>query len=269
MLTDNDLDGVPSPGDVLRYQVTIANSGNGAATGVVFNDIPSSVTTLVAASVTTTQGSIISGNGGTPPVRIDLGTIAASGSVTITFDVTINALPPGVTSVSNQGTVASNELPTLLTDDPSVGGSSNPTVTQVTGAPLLRAKKTVTLALDNDCDGDISPGDRLQYQIVIVNAGNSAATGVVFNDTPDVNSPLVIGLVTTTQGTVTSGNVTGNTTVAVDVGTVPASGSVTIVFLVDINTPVAAGVTQISNQGRVSSNELPVALTDDPSQAWE
>ena len=55
----------------------------------------------------------------------------------------------------------------------------------------MRATKTVTLALDNDSDGAAPPGDRLQYQIVLVNAGNAAATGVVFNDTPDVNSPLV------------------------------------------------------------------------------
>ena len=45
-----------------------------------------------------------------------------------------------------------------------------------------------------------------------------------------------------------------------------AAASITIVFLVDISNPVAAGVTEISNQGRVGSNELPVALTDDPSQ---
>ena len=55
--------------------------------------------------------------------------------------------------------------------------------------------------------------------------------------------------------------------VAVDVGTVPASGSVTIVFFVDISNPVAAGVGEIRNQGSVSSNELPVLVTDDPSQA--
>ena len=69
LLTDNDLNNVPSPGDVLRYQVTIANSGNGAATGVVFTDLPDNVTTLVSGSVTTTQGAITSGNAGTPPVR--------------------------------------------------------------------------------------------------------------------------------------------------------------------------------------------------------
>ena len=269
LFADNDFNGAPSPGDVLRYQVTITNSGNGAATGVVFNDIPDSVTTLVPGSVTTTEGSIRSGNGGTPPVGVDLGTVAASALATITFDVTINALPAGVTSVRNQGTLTSNELPTLLTDDPTVGGSSNATVTQVTGSPLLRAKKSATLFIDSDLDGDSSPGDRLRYEVSIVNVGNSAATGVVFNDTPDTSSPLVVGSTTTTQGTVSAGNVTGNTTVAVDLGTVPAGSTVTIVLLVDINNPLPAGVTQISNQGRVSSNELPVVLTDDPAQSGD
>jgi len=266
LFADNDLNGVPSPGDVLRYQVTIANTGNGTATGVVFTDIPDSVTTLGPGSVTTTQGAITSGNGGMPPVGVALMSLAPAASATITFDVTINALPPGVTSVRNQGTVASAELPTLSTDDPSIAGSSDPTITQVTGAPLLRATKSVTLFADNDLNGVSSPGDDLRYEVSISNAGNAAATGVVFSDTPDGNSPLVAGSVTTTQGVVTMGNVLGNTAVAVAVGTVPAAGSVTIVFLVHINNPGAAGVTQISNQGRVSSNELPVAVTDDPSQ---
>ncbi len=266
LFADNDLDGIASPGDVLRYQVSIANSGNGVATSVAFNDIPDNVTSLVPGSVTTTQGSIVSGNGGAPPLTIDLGSVAASGAATITFDVTINALPPGVTSVRNQGTVASNELPTVSTDDPSVDGTNDPTVTQVTGNPVLRASKTVALLSDNDFNGIPSPGDRLRYDISIQNTGDAAATAVLFNDTPDGNAPLVAGSVTTTQGTITSGNVVGSTSVGVDLGTLPAGSSVTITFLIDVANPVAAGVTQLSNQGHISSNELPVAVTDDPSQ---
>ena len=101
----------------------------------------------------------------------------------------------------------------------------------------------------------------------IFNTGNAAATGVVFDDTADPNSPLVTGSVGITQGVVTSGNGAGQMTVAVAVGTVAASGSALIAFLVDITDPAPAGVTQVSNQGRVSSNELPVVVTDDPSRA--
>ena len=39
-----------SPGDVLLYTVTIRNSGNTAATAVVFNDAPDGNTTLLVGS---------------------------------------------------------------------------------------------------------------------------------------------------------------------------------------------------------------------------
>src|SRR5690606_10479729 len=119
--------------------------------------------------------------------------IAPSGVVTIAFRVTIDPLPAGVTSVVNQGTVASDMLPTLSTDDPAVGGNSDPTVTVVTATARLRAEKTAVLGSDNDFDGVPSPGDRLDYQVVIVNAGNVALSGVVFDDLPDPNTALVNG----------------------------------------------------------------------------
>ena len=264
LLADNDFDGVPSPGDVLRYQISIVNSGDGGATGALFTDAPDSNTSLVFGSVTTTEGSVTSGNGGTPPVSVAIGSIPASGSVTIVFDVTINPLPADVSSVSNQGTLESNELPALRTDDPSVGGSADATIVSVTGVPALQAEKTVTLAIDRDLNGDPSPGDRLEYQIVIVNRGNAAATGVVLNDTPDLESPLVTGSVTTTQGLVLSGNSPGQGSVAVAVGVIPAGASVTTTFTVDIVDPIGAGVVQLVNQGTVSSDQLPVLPTDDP-----
>lgn len=267
LLADNDFNGIPSPGDVLRYQVVVSNSGTGFATGVVLTDTPDSNTTLVAASVTTSQGTIASGNAGTPPVTVNLGTIPNGGSATVTFDVTINPLPAGVTTVRNQGAVSSNELPTLLTDDPTLGGSADPTVTAVTGAPLLRAEKVAVLVADNDLNGVPSPGDRLQYNITILNIGNAAATGVVFNDIPDPNTALVVGTVTTSSGMITSGNSGGDVGVTVQAGVLPAAGNVAITFQVDIANPAPSGVTQVSNQGRVASDQRPVVLTDDPAVA--
>ena len=42
-----------SPGDTLQYQITIVNSGNIAATEVVFTDTPGAYTRLVVGSVQT------------------------------------------------------------------------------------------------------------------------------------------------------------------------------------------------------------------------
>ncbi|MFN8498622.1 MAG: hypothetical protein U0641_12290 [Anaerolineae bacterium] len=264
LAVDADGNGSPSPGDTLLYTVQIANTGNSAATGVVFTDTPDANTTLVDGSVQTTQGSVTSGNAGVPPVTVNVGTIPVNGSVTITFRVTINKpLPAGVTQVANQGIVSGTNFPNTPTDNPKTPQPNDPTVTPVTSAPLINATKSDLLLVDADGNGSPSPGDTLLYTVQIANTGNAAATGVVFTDTPDANTTLVIGSVQTTQGSITSGNA-GVPPVTVNIGTIPAGGSVTITFRVRINNPLPTGVTQVANQGIVSGTNFPNTPTDNP-----
>ena len=68
-------------------------------------------------------------------VTVNIGTLRAGDSVTIKFQVTVNN-PPNLTlltppRVSNQGTVSGSNFSNVLTDDPSVGGASDPTETPV------------------------------------------------------------------------------------------------------------------------------------------
>lgn len=56
---------------------------------------------------------------------------------------------------------------------------------------LILAEKTVLLLDDLDENGIASPGDILEYTITIFNQGATNATGVVFNDTLDINTALV------------------------------------------------------------------------------
>jgi len=65
-------------------------------------------------------------------VMLNIGTLPAGESVTITFNVTVDdpftgALP----QVSNQGTVSGTNFADVLTDDPTVGGTADPTVTPI------------------------------------------------------------------------------------------------------------------------------------------
>ncbi len=65
-------------------------------------------------------------------VLLNIGTLPAGESVTITFKVTVDdpftgALP----QVSNQGTVSGSNFADVLTDDPSVVGTADPTVTPI------------------------------------------------------------------------------------------------------------------------------------------
>lgn len=251
LLVDGDSDGLADPGDTLRYTIVITNTGTGDATSVVFNDTPDPNTALVAGSVTTTAGTVTTGNtAGDTSVAVDAGTLAAyGGTVTITFDVVVDdPLAAGVTEVSNQGSASGANFSTVAT---------NVVITPINRTPIVGATKTAELQNDQET---------LRYTIVITNTGDGNATGIVFDDTPDPNSSIVIGSVTTTQGTVTSGNTAGNTSVAVDVGAIaPYGGAVTIVFDVTIDEPLPEGVTEIVNSGTVTGSNISPVQTDDPA----
>ncbi len=68
-------------------------------------------------------------------VSHSIGTLPASKSVHITFQVTVNSPYLGGAFVSNQGTVSGSNFADVLTDDPAVGGSNDPTQTPILLTP--------------------------------------------------------------------------------------------------------------------------------------
>ena len=65
-------------------------------------------------------------------VNLAIGTLPAGESVTITFRVTVDDPFLGaMAQVSNQGTVSGTNFADVLTDDPTVGGTADPTVTPI------------------------------------------------------------------------------------------------------------------------------------------
>jgi uncharacterized repeat protein (TIGR01451 family) len=269
LVIDANGDGVANPGDTLEYTIVITNNGDRDASSVVFNDTPGTNTTLVVGSVTSTQGTVVSGNtAGDTSVTVNVGTIpGAGGSVTITFRVTINSplVPPTTIQVQNQGRVTGGNFAEEPTDDPATAQPGDPTITPLILAPIIEAQKSDALWDDVNSNGAADPGDTLRYTVVITNQGGVNATGVVFTDTPDANTTLVVGSVTSTQGTVTQGNTPGDTSVRVVVGTIPPEGSATITFQVTINDPLVPVTTrQVANQGRVAGDDFRDVLTDDP-----
>ncbi|MCR4404489.1 MAG: hypothetical protein NUW06_04320 [Candidatus Acetothermia bacterium] len=268
LVLDADGNGVPSPGDTIQYTITIINSGNRDGTATLLIDPLDANTTLVVGSVTTTQGAVTKGNNpGDTIVEVLLGTLPGGGwTATVTFKVTINdPLPPDVERISDQGLVLGSNFPAEPTDDPDTPGDDDPTDTTVTASPQIEAYKRASLLVDADGNGFPSPGDTLSYAITILNDGNRDATGVTFADTPDPNTTLVAGSVITSQGLVIKGNGPGDTTVLVDIGTIPGGGgTVQISFQVTIN---ADGFSQVENQGQVLGFNFPAEPTDDPETA--
>lgn len=268
---DADGDGVVSPGDTLEYTIIINNvddAFDAAETGVVFSNPAPANTTFVVGSVTTTQGTVTSGNtAGDTSAGVDVGTINDGASVTITFRVQIvNPLPLGVTAINCQGLV---ETPTLElpTDDPGTPTPNDPTGTPVVATAGVTAVKTGALAVDVNGDGQLGPGDTLEYTIVVTSTGNTPAAAVVFDNPAPLNTSLVVGSVTTTTGTVTIGNSPGDTSVQVTIGDMNLGATVTITFQVQLAAVLPPGTTQISCQGTVTGTNFPPQPTDDPATA--
>jgi len=130
-MIDADGDGVPSPGDTLRYTNVITNDGNGTALGVTFSDNPDSHTALLVGSVTTTQGNVLKGNSmGDESVEVFLGDMGGHSQATVIFDAIIDN-PLNVRRIANQATVEGSDFPVTKSDDPNTPQLNDPTVTQL------------------------------------------------------------------------------------------------------------------------------------------
>ncbi len=120
-------------------------------------------------------------------VNVTLGTLNHDQTVTITYRVDIEnpVTPPTTTQVSNQGTVTGDGGLSVLTDDPDVGGATDPTVTPLADEippdttidtnpsdPSNNASPTFTFSgTDN-----VTPPGSLTFECQIDSGGFSACT---------------------------------------------------------------------------------------------
>ncbi|HEV2851265.1 MAG TPA: SdrD B-like domain-containing protein [Thermoanaerobaculia bacterium] len=259
-----------SAGDVLRYTVTVRNAGPGAATGVLFQVAPGRGTTLAAGSVQASQGSVLLGNGGDDAtVTVAIGELRKGAAATVIYEVTLaSRLPFGLDRIVSQGMVVADQVPAVLTDDPETAETADPVSTSLGNGPALAALKTAVILGDGveAAPRGFLPGDHLLYTVTLVNRGRSPANGAVFTDPLGSNLRLVSGSVTAAQGSITRGNNPGDGKVAVEVGQIPAGGSVVVTYEAEVDPRIADAVTVIANQGLAISAENPAGIpTDDPT----
>jgi len=252
--TDLNLDGIVNPGDTLRYTVTLVNNSTAtAATNVVFTDTLPANTVYVNGSLTL-GGSTATNSGSVTQLSLNVGNMAIGTTVTINFDVTVNAGTPAGTVISNQGQVDSDQtVPKPTDEDGNPANGDQPTTITVggSGAGALYASKYVGLLTDTAPLGTISVGDTMRYNLFVRNSGGAALAGVVLTD-PIPAGLSAVGTPNAAQGTisVTSGVVTWN------IGALPVGQIVNAYFDVTIN--AFSGSKTFSNQGSVSSSTLGV-----------
>ena len=263
--------GLVDPGDLLQYDITLTNSGATPATGVVLTDAIPANTAYVANSVrlngapvtdpapgvsplTGGMGVVSSGSAAPTPPSIG-GTLATGGTGVVTFQVQVN---PGVASgtiISNQGSVATAQLPTLLTDaDGNPTNGYQPTLIVVGNAQQLAITKSVAVV----GGGAALPGSILEYTIQATNIGQVAATNVVLTDdlTPLLAQAAYVANSATLNGSANGVSfdppvITANYGAAY--GTLVPGGSVVMRFRVTLNSSVVSG-NVITNTARASWN---------------
>lgn len=290
--TSQDITGDPLvliAGDHLRYTISVKNIGNENASNVSLRDPLPANTTYVVGS-TRLYGVLVADVGAASalqsgmlinaPENVVAGVMRADASATvsnvatITFEVQINSNVLNGTIISNQGFVNGSGLgsglfPEKPSDDPATPVIDDPTLNVVGNFPLLIAQKVVAIHTDNNANGILDPLDVLRYTITINNLASIPATGVILTDFVPANTTYVADTVTLNGAPVgqPDGGISpliagiGVESPASPPGTIAAHGSAVITFDVQVNAGVATG-TVISNQGNVTSVELPNEPTD-------
>lgn len=263
----NDLDGngLPSPGDILKYTVTIENLGTESANSVVLTDGFESQLTLVAGSVSSTQGDVLSGNEvGERFVRVSLGNVAPQTKITVTYRAGINPdISNALAFVGGQALLSSSNIPSRPSDDPGTPAEDDPTLTPVWNQPQLYIAQRAHLKVDANGDGLPGPGDTLSYAVTVSNRGNVISENAFFSSTPDRDTPLIVGSVRTSQGSVTSGNGSGDTTVGVALDPLPRNSQAQISFDVLIKAP--SHILSLTSQSLVNVPNAGSFRSDDPA----
>lgn len=125
------------------------------------------------------------------------------------------------------------------------------------------AAGTLTASMANFSKAPVAVGDQVEYVIRVMNpddaGGNATNVVVTLNLPPELSLPG--GTITTTSGTVTTGNTAGDTSVVVDIDTLPDGGVANIFVLADV---AFQGSFTFTAQATAAADGVTAFLTDDP-----
>jgi hypothetical protein len=189
------------------------------------------------------------GAGGT--ISINIGTLAAGDSVTITFQVVVDNPYGGGPNVSNQGTISGSNFSNVLTDDPDVAGTNNPTLTPINSTDIRvndasvaepatgTAQMLFTLTLSQP-----APAGGITVNYATADGGATPATGGASCD------GTVDYLTASGPATVAAGSQTGTISVTVCADNVGGESAETL--LVNISSPSSGNIVDSQATGTIT-----------------
>ncbi|HEV2764506.1 MAG TPA: Calx-beta domain-containing protein, partial [Pyrinomonadaceae bacterium] len=180
-------------------------------------------------------------------VHINIGTLPAGDSVTITFQVTVNdPIPAGTTQVCNQGQVSGTNFSTVNTDDPGTGTAGDATCTPV------QPPVDVTIGDATASEPPVSGAQNFATFPVRLSQASGSTVTVSYATANGGANPATGGADCTTPGNdykTTSGTLTFNPgqtvqTISVEICFDGATESPDETFLVNLTGATNANVTQ-------------------------
>lgn len=252
-------------GDTLTYTIRMDNTGGTAdATNVVLTDIVPTGTTFIAGSVLLNGGA----NAGNPNAGINIGTVAAATSQTVSFKVTINSIPAApVTAIySNSATWAYQFI--SCAGQPTTSGT-------VTTSPVTTTIARLAMTKVVSPTGTVTPGNTLTYTVTLQNDGTAASSGTTVQDAIPAGTAYLPGSTTLNgiavadvaaampYGTTNFVNSTGQAA-----GVLAVGASATMSFKVTVNSNTTMTITNIATGDIDGSGSAPnqTATVSNPLQ---
>jgi uncharacterized repeat protein (TIGR01451 family) len=237
-----------APGSAITYTLTVTNQGPSDVTNVVVTDQVPANTTFVSATACTGATVTAPNAGGTGTVQATwAGPTSVGEDLTLTIIVQANDGLPDGTTITNTAS-ASGDLPDLDLSNNQATATS--TVTNNPNTPMADISITTS-----SVPSTVDTGTFITYTITVHNNGPDAAEDVVvMGSTPDGTRLVSID---TTQGTVSGTQPGGQGSYTVDIGEIPAGGTVTITVVVNV---IAPGGAEVMSSVAVSTSTIdPVA----------
>ncbi|WP_242403928.1 beta strand repeat-containing protein [Paenibacillus pini] len=218
-------------GDTFTYMFQMSNTGNTSALVTLTDQIPAGCT-FVANSV------LVAGspNPGVSPITgINLGTLNAGSSISVSYVVTITSFPLSKQLVNQASTSYTYSLPSGRQVS---GTSASNTVTIPVAIPSVGIVKSTTRSV-------VVTGDVITYAFVVTNSGITAVNNVIVQDSLASNTAFILGSVIVNGASKPGANPSDG----IPVGTLAPGTAATLTFEVRITMPIPS---QITNQSTAS-----------------
>ena len=237
--------GTTAPGSVVRYTVTVTNSGQTAYTGAVFTDPLAGVLddAVYDGDAAATAGTVSFAS----PALTWTGNLAPGAVATVTFSVTVNNPDTGDDILSSTVTSAT--------------GGSNCAAGSTDARCSVSVPVAVLTIVNTSGVATTTPGSVVRFTSTFTNAGQVAYTGItVASNITDVLDDA------TPNGdqTATSGTLTLTATGISWTGSIPVGGSVTVTGTVTVNNPDTGNKVMASTLATTAAGSNCAAGSTDP-----